>query len=103
MIGRFALTGATLIDGTGRDPLEQAIVVVEGSTIVDVGRGTDVRLNEGTCMLDASGATVMPGIIDALAEWYPTLRSPPREGERPLEEAGIETSGGFGRPPDEPA
>ena len=65
MIGRFALTGATLIDGTGRDPLEQAVVVVEGSTIVDVGRGSDFRLNEGTRIFDASGATVMPGIIDA--------------------------------------
>ena len=40
--GRFAITGATLIDGRGGDTLERAVVVVEDTTIVAVGAGCDV-------------------------------------------------------------
>ncbi len=64
MTERVALTGVTLIDGTGKEPVERAVVVVEGSTIVDVGRGADVSPSPETRVIDASGTTVIPGIID---------------------------------------
>ncbi len=64
MTERIALTGVTLIDGTGREPVERAVVVVDGSTIADVGREVDVRLVPDTRAIDASGTTVMPGIVD---------------------------------------
>ena len=65
MGGRFAVTGATLIDGRGGDPLERAVVVVEDATIVAVGAGSGVPRDREARVLDAAGATLMPGIIDA--------------------------------------
>ena len=64
MAERIAVTGVTLIDGTGTDPLERAVVVIEGAMIADVGLEANVRLERGTRVLDASGATVMPGLVD---------------------------------------
>jgi len=63
--GRFAITGATLVDGRGGDPLERAVVLVEGATIVAVGAASEVRLDKSARVLDAVGTTLMPGIIDA--------------------------------------
>jgi imidazolonepropionase-like amidohydrolase len=65
MGGRFAITGATLIDGRGGDPLERAVVVVEDATIVAAGAGSEVPVDREVQVLDAAGATLMPGIIDA--------------------------------------
>lgn len=61
----FAITGGTLIDGTGKDPLKNAVVLVEGQRIVNVGRGDRVKIPAGFKRIDASGLTVMPGLIDA--------------------------------------
>lgn len=61
---RFAITGATLIDGSGGDPLERAVVVVDDGTIVAVGAGSEVPRDRQAQVLDAAGATLMPGIID---------------------------------------
>ena len=38
-----AFVGGTLIDGTGQDPLPDAVVVVDESVIQDVGRKGEVR------------------------------------------------------------
>ena len=41
-----AITGATLIDGTGSAPVSDAVVLIEGSDIVGVGQrrvGADTR------------------------------------------------------------
>ncbi len=65
MAERIALAGVTLIDGTGRDPLDRAVVVVEGATIAAVGPEAQVSLDPDTRVIDASGRTLMPGIVDA--------------------------------------
>jgi imidazolonepropionase-like amidohydrolase len=62
---RFAITGGTLIDGTGKDPLENAVVLVEGQQIGNVGRADRVKIPAGFEKIDASELTVMPGLIDA--------------------------------------
>jgi imidazolonepropionase-like amidohydrolase len=52
----------TLIDGTGAEPVRNATVVIEGTTITRVnGNGEIPRDAE---VIDASGMTVMPGMID---------------------------------------
>jgi imidazolonepropionase-like amidohydrolase len=64
MTERIVLADVTLIDGTGREPVEDAVVVVEGAAIVDVGRGAEVKRNPDAVVIEASGTTVMPGVVD---------------------------------------
>jgi imidazolonepropionase-like amidohydrolase len=65
MTERVALTGVTLIDGRGGDPVERAVVLVEEGRIVAAARGTEVPRLPDVRVIDAEGATVMPGIVDA--------------------------------------
>jgi imidazolonepropionase-like amidohydrolase len=58
----LAITGATLIDGTGAEPVHNATVLVEGDRITAVGRGLDIPRDAE--VIDAAGATLMPGMID---------------------------------------
>jgi imidazolonepropionase-like amidohydrolase len=62
-----ALTGARLIDGTGRAPLEAATIVVADGRIQAAGPADAVAVPEGASRIDLSGKTVMPGIINAHA------------------------------------
>src|ERR671937_1024041 len=57
----LVLEGGTLIDGSGRDPVERARVVVEGDRFGPVGGGPPPR---GAEVLDLAGLTVLPGLID---------------------------------------
>jgi imidazolonepropionase-like amidohydrolase len=60
------LTHALLIDGTGREPMEGAAVVVEGPLIRDVIPSGRVGALAGpVTTLDLRGRTLMPGLIDA--------------------------------------
>jgi len=54
-----------LIDGTGAPPIEDAVVVIKGDAISEVGRAGDVEAPGGAEVVDASGMVVMPGLIDA--------------------------------------
>ena len=60
----LAITGGTLIDGSGRDPIRNATVLIEGERILAAGAASAVRLPKGTQVLDAGGRSVLPGIID---------------------------------------
>lgn len=59
----LAIRCGQLIDGTGADPVTNATILVEGDTVVAVERGGDVPRD--ATVIDASHATVMPGMIDA--------------------------------------
>src|SRR5918992_4077617 len=61
----IVLLGATLIDGSGRAPLRNSIVILEGDKIVAVGPRSKVRVPEGAQVIDARGLVVAPGFIDA--------------------------------------
>src|ERR671929_720351 len=59
-------TNAYLIDCTGADPVEGAVVVVEDERIKDVLPKADVGALPGpVTTLDLKGATLMPGLTDA--------------------------------------
>jgi len=60
-----AIVGAALIDGTGRPPVEDAVILVEGDTIKTVGPANCVSVPAGAEKMDVSGMTVMPGLIDS--------------------------------------
>ena len=57
------LRGGTLIDGTGSEPLRDATIVVRDDRIESVGTGRGTWPAD-TEVIDASGMTVLPGLID---------------------------------------
>ncbi len=61
---RKAFVGGTLIDGTGQDPLPEAVVVIGESAIQVVGRKGEVEIPADCEIIDVSGKTVMPGMFD---------------------------------------
>lgn len=54
-----------LIDGTGRDPVVDTDVVIDGDNIIGVGPAGTLTVPPGAVEVDASGRTIMPGLIDA--------------------------------------
>ena len=63
----IALTGARLIDGTGRVPVEQSTLIIRSGRIEVVGTAAAVTVPAGATRIDLSGKTVIPGIINAHA------------------------------------
>jgi len=59
------LTGATLIDGTGAAPVPDAAVVIEGDRISAVGPRASLGWPADAEVIDASGRTLIPGLVDA--------------------------------------
>ena len=62
---RVAVAGGTALLGPELTPTPDAVVVLEGPTIVAAGPRDDVRIPDGTRTIDVTGETVMPGFIDA--------------------------------------
>jgi imidazolonepropionase-like amidohydrolase len=60
-----ALQHATLIDGTGADPVPDATVLVAGGKVSAAGPASAVDLPAGAQVRDLSGAYVVPGLMDA--------------------------------------
>ncbi len=60
----LVLDGGTLIDGTGRPPLANAVVVVEGTRIKSVGTRGQVTVPAGAQVIRLDGRTILPGLID---------------------------------------
>jgi len=61
----MAVVGATLIDGTGAEPIREATVLVEGDTIIAAGPRASVEVPTDGETLDAEGRYLLPGLIDA--------------------------------------
>jgi imidazolonepropionase-like amidohydrolase len=59
-----AILNATVIDGTGAEPLAGAVVVVRGDRFEAVGTAAEVSVPEGAQVIDAAGKTVIPGLFD---------------------------------------
>jgi len=60
----LVLEGATLIDGTGRSPIADAVVVVEGTRIKAVGPRGKVSYPPSAAVIRLNGRTILPGLID---------------------------------------
>lgn len=75
----LAIQCGTLIDGSGRDPIRNAVVLIEGTTITEVREGGD--LPRDAEVIDASELTVMPGMIDCHVH---LTSSPPKTLEQRL-------------------
>jgi imidazolonepropionase-like amidohydrolase len=58
------LEGGTLIDGTGREPVNNAVVVVEGNRIKSVGTKGQVSYPSNARIINTEGRTILPGLVD---------------------------------------
>ncbi len=65
-----AIVGATLIDGSGRKPVPNSLVVVRGEKIEGVGKQGDIKVPDGAEVIDGSGRWLLPGFIDLHVHLY---------------------------------
>lgn len=79
--GSVILRGARVITMRRAEVLEDADVLVTGNRIAAVGARGTVALPDGVRIIDVTGKTIMPGIIDVHAHW--TLRRELLEPETP--------------------
>jgi imidazolonepropionase-like amidohydrolase len=63
--GTTVFTGARIFDGTGRPAMEQATLVISNGRVQQVGPQASVRIPDGATRIDASGKTILPGLINS--------------------------------------
>jgi imidazolonepropionase-like amidohydrolase len=76
MQDEFAISGATLIDGTGAPPVMDSVVIVRDGKIAAAGARAQVPIPNGIAVLDGRGGAVLPGLWEmhahfAQVEWGP--------------------------------
>jgi imidazolonepropionase-like amidohydrolase len=74
--GTYAMAGATIVDGTGRPPVSDGVVIVRDGRIADVGTRAAVSIPDDVPTVDVSGKTLVPGLWDmhthvTQIEWAP--------------------------------
>ena len=64
---RLLIKNGILIDGSGRDPSRNTLIVVEGNRITHIGAadGSMRPQNADDTVIDAEGKFILPGLIDA--------------------------------------
>lgn len=65
--GVIALEGATLFDGSGGEPVKDALILIKDGHIQAVARVNEVEVPRGAQVMSLIGKTVIPGLIDAHA------------------------------------
>jgi len=97
----IALTNGLLIDGTGNEPIQDAIVLIQGERILKIGKRGEIAIPSNARVYDVNGATILPGFINAhvhkaydkerLKAWaqggVTTVRDETVIGQQSLEEA----------------
>ena len=73
----LVIQGGTLIDGTGRAPIENSVIVIEGNRFRAIGRAGEVSIPAGAQTIDVRGKTVLPGFIDPTPTDVPQAMTSP--------------------------
>src|SRR5689334_24897321 len=60
----LALVGGMLLDGYEAPPINHAAVLIEGNKIVKIGPASDVKIPADAVVIDTSGLTMMPGMME---------------------------------------
>jgi len=74
--GVTALSGATLVDGTGAAAIADSVILVRGGKIAAAGPRANVAIPKGAKVIELQGKTIVPGLWDMHAhfeqvEWGP--------------------------------
>ena len=76
-----AITGGTVIDGTGAAPRPNTTIIVQGEWIAAIGPAAEVAVPAGALRIDATGKFVLPGFIDLHVHlMYPPTDAPQSDG-----------------------
>jgi len=72
----IALVGGTLVDGTGKAPIPDSVVLVKDGRIVKAGTRSEIGIPKSAQLIDVRGKTILPGLWDMHAhfeqvEWGP--------------------------------
>ena len=59
------ISGGRIIDGTGADPLENSVLVINSATIEGIFAERDYVIPDDAKLIDASDLTILPGFINA--------------------------------------
>lgn len=81
---KLALVGGMLLDGYEAGPIHHAAVLIEGERIVKVGRAAEMTIPPDYTVVDTSGRTMLPGMIELhghlillghgnYGEWFPWI------------------------------
>lgn len=75
--GTYAIAGATVIDGTGKPPLADAVLVVRDGRISVIGPASATPVPASVPVVDGKGLFIIPGLWDmhahvGQADWAPT-------------------------------
>ena len=65
-----AITGATVIDATGRAPIANGVVVIENGKVTGVGPAASTPIPASATRINAQGKWVIPGLMDANLHLY---------------------------------
>src|SRR5688572_7880747 len=60
-----AFTGATVIDGTGREPIANAVILVTNGRITAIGPAAQVKVPAAAEHVALNGKFIIPGLINA--------------------------------------
>lgn len=60
-----ALSGATLIDGTGSAPVDRSVLLIRDGKVVAAGEEGSVAIPWDARRIDVAGKTIIPGLINA--------------------------------------
>jgi imidazolonepropionase-like amidohydrolase len=82
----LALVGGMLLTGYDVPPVHHATVLIEGNKIVQAGPSSEVKVPADATVIDTSGRTMLPGLIEAhghlitlghgdYARWFPWIQS----------------------------
>jgi imidazolonepropionase-like amidohydrolase/Tol biopolymer transport system component len=65
--GVLALKGARIITMKGDQVIENGTILIQNNKIMGIGKATEVTIPADAKVIDASGKTIMPGIVDVHA------------------------------------
>jgi hypothetical protein len=60
----LVVRGGKLIDGTGRPPIDNSVIVIQQGRFQAVGKSRDIAIPAGAQVIEVGGKTVLPGFID---------------------------------------
>jgi imidazolonepropionase-like amidohydrolase/Tol biopolymer transport system component len=68
--GIVALKGARIITMKGDEVIEQGTILIENNKITSIGKAAEVNIPANAKVLDVTGKTIMPGIVDVHAHLH---------------------------------